>query len=78
MIKNVFARDIESGMVAGNLNDNPLAAVKFFEVEIVVLDYPNSKEQPIYVGYTPLINCHAVHTSCRLEEKKKFLQLPII
>jgi len=70
-LEDVSLNDIRRGMVAGNLTDNPPVAVKSFVAMISILDYPGKKENPIYIGYTPLVSCHVAHFACRLDEIKE-------
>jgi len=72
-LKGVSANDIRRGMVAGNLTDNPPVAVKSFVATIALLNYPGNKENPIHIGYTPLVSCHVAHFACRLDEIKQII-----
>ncbi|KAK7881708.1 hypothetical protein WMY93_030117 [Mugilogobius chulae] len=68
-IKNVSVKNLRRGDVAGNAQQDPPSDVKSFEAQIIVLNHPGK----IKVGYSPVLDCHTAHVTCRFAELKEKL-----
>ncbi|XP_034044924.1 elongation factor 1-alpha, somatic form-like [Thalassophryne amazonica] len=66
-IKNVSIKEIRRGHVAGDsINDPPQEAASFTS-QMIVLDHPSQ----IHAGYSPVLDCHTAHITCRISELKE-------
>ncbi|XP_072307154.1 elongation factor 1-alpha-like isoform X1 [Eucyclogobius newberryi] len=68
-IKNVSVKNLRRGDVAGNAQQDPPSDVKSFEAQVIVLNHPGK----IKVGYSPVLDCHTAHVTCRFAELKEKL-----
>ncbi|XP_028290130.1 elongation factor 1-alpha-like [Gouania willdenowi] len=68
-IKNVSVKNLRRGDVAGNAQQDPPSDVCSFEAQIIVLNHPGK----IKVGYSPVLDCHTAHVTCRFAEIKEKL-----
>ncbi|CAL1597205.1 unnamed protein product [Knipowitschia caucasica] len=68
-IKNVSVKNLRRGDVAGNAQQDPPSDVKSFEAQVIVLNHPGR----IKVGYSPVLDCHTAHVTCRFAELKEKL-----
>ncbi|GCB62385.1 elongation factor 1-alpha-like isoform X2 [Scyliorhinus torazame] len=68
-IKNVSVKAIRRGNVAGNCRNDPPTETNCFTAQIIVLNHPGY----IKVGYSPVVDCHTAHITCRLSEFKERL-----
>jgi len=63
-IKNVAAKDLRRGYVAGDAKNDPPAGVDDFLAQVIVLNHPGE----IHVGYAPVLDCHTAHVACKFAE----------
>ena len=63
-VKNVSPKDIKRGMVAGDKNNDPPKEAKSFVAQVIILNHPTE----IRAGYTPMVDCHTAHVSCKFTE----------
>jgi elongation factor 1-alpha len=63
-IRGVAASDIKAGDVAGETKNNPPRAAEEFIAQIIVMNHPKE----IRSGYSPVIDCHTSHVSCKFDE----------
>ncbi len=62
-VQNATEDMFEKGAVASLVSDESRPrSLKSFTASVVILDHPGS----IKVGYTPVVDCHAVHSACRI------------
>ncbi|KAL0237113.1 hypothetical protein PCE1_000510 [Barthelona sp. PCE] len=62
-IKGVAASDLNRGFVASETNNDPAKQAIDFTAQVVVMSHPGE----IRPGYTPVIDCHTAHISCRFD-----------
>lgn len=63
-IKGVAVKDLRRGYVVGDAkNTPPLEAVEFAS-QVIIITHPGR----ISAGYTPVLDCHTSHISCRFQE----------
>eukprot|EP01132_Coremiostelium_polycephalum_P000511 gene511-644_t len=63
-VSKVSANDIRSGMVAGDAKNDPPMETENFTAHLIVLNHPGE----IHKGYTPILDCHTSHISCKITE----------
>ncbi|MEQ2164485.1 hypothetical protein GOODEAATRI_007127 [Goodea atripinnis] len=68
-IKNVSVKNLRRGDVAGNAQHDPPADVHSFEAQVIILNHPGKIKQ----GYSPVLDCHTAHVTCRFAELKEKL-----
>ncbi|XP_051970299.1 elongation factor 1-alpha-like isoform X1 [Xyrauchen texanus] len=68
-IKNVAVKNLRRGDVAGNAQQDPPKDVNSFIAQIIMLNHPGR----IKVGYSPVLDCHTTHVSCRFAELREKL-----
>jgi len=51
-------------MVAGDKNNDPPKEAKSFVAQVIILNHPTE----IRAGYTPMVDCHTAHVSCKFAE----------
>ncbi|KTG33524.1 hypothetical protein cypCar_00012728 [Cyprinus carpio] len=68
-IKNVSVKNLRRGDVAGNAQQDPPSDVSSFIAQIIMLNHPGK----IKVGYSPVLDCHTTHVSCRFAELRERL-----
>ncbi|XP_061661380.1 elongation factor 1-alpha-like [Syngnathoides biaculeatus] len=68
-IKNVSVKNLRRGDVAGNAQRDPPSDVRSFEAQVIILNHPGR----IKAGYSPVLDCHTAHVTCRFAELKEKL-----
>ncbi|XP_007569159.1 elongation factor 1-alpha-like [Poecilia formosa] len=68
-IKNVSVKNLRRGDVAGNAQHDPPSDVRSFEAQVIILNHPGK----IKSGYSPVLDCHTAHVTCRFAELKEKL-----
>jgi len=63
-VKSISVKDIKRGYVCGDAKLDPPAPVEEFISQVIVLNHPNG----IRVGYSPVLDCHTCHVSCKFAE----------
>jgi elongation factor 1-alpha len=63
-VKNVSVKDIRRGNVCGDSKNDPPRETANFTAQVIVLNHPGQ----ISNGYTPVLDCHTAHISCRFAE----------
>lgn len=66
-VRYVSVKDLRRGMVCGEARKNPPRACHSFEAQIIVLNHPNA----IHAGYSPIVDCHTAHVSCKFASIKQ-------
>ncbi|XP_005992709.1 elongation factor 1-alpha-like [Latimeria chalumnae] len=66
-VKNLPVKNLRRGHVAGNSTSDPPAEVANFTAQVIILNHPGF----IRVGYSPVIDCHTAHITCRFAELKE-------
>ncbi|XP_076014053.1 elongation factor 1-alpha-like [Genypterus blacodes] len=68
-IKNVSVKNLRRGDVAGNVQHDPPSDVTSFEAQVIILNHPGK----IKKGYSPVLDCHTAHVTCRFAELREKL-----
>ncbi|OMJ10551.1 Elongation factor 1-alpha, partial [Smittium culicis] len=63
-VKNVSVKEIRRGNVCGDSKNDPPKETSSFVAQVIVLNHPGQ----ISNGYTPVLDCHTAHISCRFAE----------
>uniref|UniRef100_G3TW48 Elongation factor 1-alpha n=2 Tax=Loxodonta africana TaxID=9785 RepID=G3TW48_LOXAF len=66
-VKNVSVRDIRRGNVTGDSKNDPPSEVGSFLSQVIILNHPGN----IAAGYSPVLDCHTAHITCRFAELKE-------
>ncbi|CAG5896157.1 unnamed protein product [Menidia menidia] len=68
-IKNVSVKNLRRGDVAGNAQQDPPLDVSSFEAQVIILNHPGK----VKAGYSPVLDCHTAHVTCRFAELQEKL-----
>ncbi|XP_066502897.1 elongation factor 1-alpha-like [Hoplias malabaricus] len=68
-IKNVAVKNLRRGDVAGNAQQDPPSDVSSFTAQVIILNHPGK----IKNGYSPVLDCHTTHVTCRFAEMQEKL-----
>ncbi|XP_023663193.1 elongation factor 1-alpha-like [Paramormyrops kingsleyae] len=68
-IKNVAVKNLRRGNVAGNAQHDPPLDVASFIAQVIILNHPGI----IKAGYSPVLDCHTAHVTCRFAELQQKL-----
>lgn len=68
-VKNVSVKDVKRGHVASDSKNDPAKGAASFQAQVIVLHHPGQ----INPGYTPVLDCHTAHISCKFAELEKRL-----
>lgn len=63
-IKNVSTKDIRRGFVTSDAKNDPAKEAASFTAQVIVLNHPGE----ISAGYSPVLDCHTAHVSCKFAE----------
>ncbi|GBE60287.1 elongation factor 1-alpha [Babesia ovata] len=63
-VKNVSTSDIRTGHVASDSKNDPAKAAVSFTAQVIILNHPGT----IKAGYSPVVDCHTAHISCKFDE----------
>lgn len=63
-IKNVSVKEIRRGNVASDSKNDPAKAAASFVAQVIIMSHPGQ----INAGYSPVVDCHTAHISCRFAE----------
>uniref|UniRef100_A0A8C4NHK4 Elongation factor 1-alpha n=1 Tax=Eptatretus burgeri TaxID=7764 RepID=A0A8C4NHK4_EPTBU len=66
-VKNVSIKDIRRGNVAGESKNDPPVEASAFTAQVIILNHPGQ----INAGYSPVVDCHTAHISCKFAELKE-------
>lgn len=66
-VKNVSVKDIRRGNVAGDSKNDPPMEASSFVAQVIVLNHPGQ----IHAGYSPVLDCHTAHISCKIAELRE-------
>ncbi|XP_035270318.1 elongation factor 1-alpha [Anguilla anguilla] len=66
-IKNVAVKNLRRGDVAGNAQHDPPSDVSSFTAQVIILNHPGM----IKAGYSPVLDCHTAHITCRFAELRE-------
>ncbi|TFK13305.1 DET1-like protein [Platysternon megacephalum] len=66
-VKNVSVKDIRRGNVAGDSKNDPPMEAGSFTSQVIILNHPGK----IAAGYSPVLDCHTAHISCKFAELKE-------
>jgi elongation factor 1-alpha len=59
---------IKRGCVASDIWNTPAENIEWFKAQVIVMNHPGK----IKNGYTPVVDCHTAHISCKFSEIEKF------
>ncbi|PWA01819.1 hypothetical protein BB558_002045, partial [Smittium angustum] len=63
-VKNVSVKEIRRGNVCGDSKNDPPKETGSFVAQVIVLNHPGQVSN----GYTPVLDCHTAHISCKFAE----------
>lgn len=63
-VKNISVKDVRRGFVTSDTKNDPAKEAGSFIAQVIVLNHPGQ----IAAGYTPVLDCHTTHISCKFEE----------
>ncbi|XP_012670547.1 elongation factor 1-alpha-like [Clupea harengus] len=63
-IRNVSSKNLRRGDVAGNAQHDPPSEINSFVAQVIILNHPGK----IQAGYSPVLDCHTAHVTCRFSE----------
>lgn len=66
-VRSVAIKDLHRGMVCGETRKDPPRTCVAFDAQIIVLSHPNT----IHAGYSPIVDCHTAHVSCKFAALKQ-------
>uniref|UniRef100_A0A8D2BRP3 Tr-type G domain-containing protein n=1 Tax=Sus scrofa TaxID=9823 RepID=A0A8D2BRP3_PIG len=70
-VKNVSVKDIRRGNVAGDSKNDPPMEASSFVAQVIVLNHPGQ----IHAGYSPVLDCHTAHISCKFSGDAAMVQM---
>ncbi|CAL5971389.1 Elongation_factor 1-alpha [Hexamita inflata] len=56
--------DLKRGYVAGDINNDAPKGCEYFKANVIIINHPTK----ICPGYTPTINCHTTHITCKFDK----------
>lgn len=62
-VKNIPAKDLRRGYVASDAKNDPAHACASYTAQVVIINHPGE----IAAGYSPVVDCHTCHISCKFE-----------
>jgi len=63
-VKNVSVKDIRRGFVCSDSKNDPAKEAASFVAQVIILNHPGQ----IGAGYSPVLDCHTAHISCKFAE----------
>ena len=63
-VKGLSVKELKRGYVCSDSKNDPAKEATSFTAQIIIFSHPGQ----IYKGYTPVLDCHTAHISCRFEE----------
>jgi elongation factor 1-alpha len=66
-VRNIAVNQLKRGYVCGDSKNDPPREAKKFESQVIILNHPGE----IRAGYSPVLDCHTAHISCRFTALKK-------
>jgi len=63
-VKNVSVKEIRRGMVCSDSKNDPAKEAASFNAQVIILNHPGQ----IAAGYSPVLDCHTAHISCKFAE----------
>jgi len=63
-LRGVSVKDIHRGNVASDPSNQPAREAASFVAQVIVMNHPGQ----IHAGYTPVLDCHTAHVSCKFAE----------
>lgn len=66
-VKSVNSRDLKRGYVAGDSKNKPPFEAESFDAQVIIMNHPNT----IKAGYSPVLDCHTSHITCRFDDIKE-------
>lgn len=63
-VKNLSVKDVRRGFVCSDSKNDPAKEAGSFLAQVIVLNHPGQ----ICVGYSPVVDCHTAHISCKFME----------
>uniref|UniRef100_UPI00358F8C54 elongation factor 1-alpha, oocyte form-like isoform X1 n=1 Tax=Myxine glutinosa TaxID=7769 RepID=UPI00358F8C54 len=66
-VKNISVKEIHRGYVVGDSKNDPPQQTASFTSQVIILNHPGH----IAAGYSPVVDCHTAHISCKFSELKE-------
>jgi len=63
-VKNVSVKELKRGYVTSDSKNDPAMGCANFTAQVIVLNHPGE----IKNGYTPVLDCHTAHISCKFAD----------
>ncbi|KAJ1194137.1 hypothetical protein NDU88_003432 [Pleurodeles waltl] len=63
-VKNIAVKNLRRGNVVGNSKADPPTGSSSFSAQVIILNHPGF----IKTGYSPVIDCHTAHVTCKFAE----------
>ncbi|KYO45219.1 hypothetical protein Y1Q_0014673 [Alligator mississippiensis] len=70
-VKNMSVKDICQGNVSGDSKNDPPMKAGSFTPQLIILNHSGK----ITAGYSPVLDCHMAHISCKFAELQKKIDL---
>jgi len=63
-VKGLQVKDLRRGYVVGDSKRDPPSGCESFIAQVIIINHPGE----IRVGYSPVLDCHTSHISCKFAE----------
>lgn len=63
-VRGLAVKDLKAGYVASDSKNDPALEAESFTAQVIILNHPGE----ICAGYSPLVDCHTAHITCKFAE----------
>lgn len=63
-VRGLAVKDLKRGYVASDSKNEPAQETEWFIAQVIILNHPGE----VCAGYTPVLDCHTAHVSCKFAE----------
>jgi len=63
-VRGLSVKDLRRGYVCGDSKNDPPQETDHFVAQVIIINHPGQ----IHRGYSPVVDCHTSHISCRFDE----------
>lgn len=63
-VRGLAVKDLKAGYVASDSKNDPALEAESFTAQVIILNHPGE----VCAGYTPMLDCHTAHVSCKFAE----------